>query len=257
MNIYKHLVILLPMVLFLYNCEGQEKGMTKPIGIGLLTANTQSPLPLYKTEKDTTPVDVLKFKVEKSGVTKFMTKINLKPYELSIGDSHEAGKTNTRMGLIRFPPILRFRVVDSTDTFFKVITNEETLETLIIKRDNKNAYYISERERFDNNCVNCPSSKYNPAWYIFETWERFLKRVEFITKKDLKIYDTPDGKIIFENNNNAFLPFGVTEVKGEWIKLKKGFGREFNFDDKKNYNGWTKWREGETMLIGITEHTYE
>lgn len=244
-------------MLCLYNCKGQENAPTKTIGIGLLTANTQYPVFLYKAETDTEPFDVLKFEVEKSGVTKFISGINLKPYTLRKGDSNKEGEAHIRKGLIHFPPMLRFRVVDTTALFFKVITNEETLETFIIKRDDKNAYYTTEQQRSDNSCSNCPNSKYNPRWYIFETWERYLKRAEFITKENITIYDAPAGKIIFENKDNTFLPFGVIEVKGEWIKLKKGFGREFNFDSTKNYSGWTKWREGENKVIDIIEHTYE
>lgn len=244
-------------MLGLYNCKGQENAHTKTIGIGLLTANTQYPILLYKTETDTVPFDVLKFEVEKSGATKFISKISLKPYTLSKGNSNKEGENNIKRGLIHFPPMLKFRVVYTNALFFKVVTNEETMETFIIKKDGKNAYYVTERQLSDNSCSNCPNSSYNPRWYIFETWERYLKRAEFITKKNITIYDVPGGKIIFENKDDVFLPFGVSEVKGEWIKLKKGFGREFNFDSTQNYSGWTKWREGPNMVIDIVEHTYE
>ena len=63
--------------------------------------------------------------------------------------------------------------------------------------------------------------------------------------------------MLFENKDQTFLPFGVTEVKGDWIKVKKGFDRESNFGDGKNYDGWIKWREATDLLIDITERTYD
>ena len=254
---YKYLIILLPLVLCLYYCKGQKSAPEKLMGLGLLTVNTQYPIPLYQNGQDGVPFDVLKFERTKSGVTAFISRIKLKPYLMTGGNSDEEGKKNISMGLVRFPAELKFRVVAIADSFFKVVTNEETGETFIIKREHKSAYYMTLKELYDHNCSNCPGSGYNPRWYVFETWERYLKRVEFITKVNLVIYDRPNGKIIFENKQATFLPFTVTEVKGEWIKLKKGFGREFNFDSTQNYDGWTKWREGQQKVIDIVEQTYE
>lgn len=256
-NRLKFQMMVLSLLICLNSCNGQKNAIPKIIGLGLLTANTQYPILLYKNTTDKAPYAVLKFETTKSGVTKFITTINLKPYVITGGDSFEEGKKNQNMGLIRFPPELKFQVIEASTASFKIVTNEETAETFVIKRDDKNAYYTTENQLFDNSCSNCPNSKYNPRWYIFETWERYLKRAEFITKENIMIYDAPDGKVIFKNKDNTFLPFQVTEVKGEWIKLKKGFGRESNFDNTKNYNGWTKWREGPNKIIDIIEHTYE
>jgi hypothetical protein len=256
-SMYKYLIILFLFILCSCNGKGQQRAPEKIIGLGLLTVNTQYALPLYKNYTDNTPFDTLKFQVAKSGITSFLSKIRLKPYLMSGGDSYDAGRKNINMGLIRFSPELKFRVADTTASLFKIVTNEETGESFFVKRNAANAYYTSEKELFDHSCGNCPGVRYNPVWYIFETWERYLKRVEFITKEHLVIYDQPNGKVIFENKENTFLPFTVIAVKGEWIKLKKGFGREFNFDSSKNYNGWTRWREGQQKVIDIVEHTYE
>lgn len=252
----KSKLILLCLFVF-FTGFGQEEISNTPIGIGLLQTNTEFPIPLYKNDNDTVATHILKFKVEKSGITKFITNLKLEPYTIYEGDSYKSGEKNRSMGLVRFPPALKFRVVDSTKTSFKVVTNENLNESFYIKRDSKNAYYTTERQFFDNNCIGCPDSNYNPNWNIFETWERYLKRSEFIIKKNLTIYDKPNGILIFESKDNQFLPFNVTEVDGDWIKLKKGFGREFNFDKSKNYDGWTRWKEGDKTLIEITEHTYE
>lgn len=242
---------------FLYSCNGQKHGRPQAIGIGLLTVNTQYPIPLYKNEADDLPFDTLKFENSKSGKTLFVSGVELQPYMMSEGDSDEEGGEHLKMGLIRFGPELKFAVVDTGENFFRVIGNQASMEEFVIKKVPGAVYYSEERMLSDNSCSNCPGSKYNPRWYVFETWERYLKRVEFITKDSLVIHDLPDGKVLFENKDQTFLPFAVTEVQGEWVKVKKGFGRESNFDAGKNYDGWIKWREGAEMLIGITERTYE
>jgi hypothetical protein len=257
---HRYFILLFPVLLCLYQCKEKKSTPTKAkaIGLGLLTVNTAYPLQLFSNETDSIPFAILKFEQRRSGVTAFVTRIKLDPYLMSEGDSDEEGKRNISMGLIRFSPELKFRIVDTTASSFTVVTNEKTWQTFVIKKDSLNAYYTTEQQLFDNNCSNCPGSNYNSRWYIFETWERYLKRVEYITKENLVIYDKPDGKAIFENRKQDFLPFGVEDVKGEWIKLKKGFGRESNFDSLQNYsNGWTQWRKGPQMLIDITEHTYE
>ena len=254
---YKRLLMLIPIALCMIKCKDRKPVQPKAIGIGLLTVNTNFELPLYEQENDSLAFDVLKFKTGRSGVMRFITKINLKPYQMTGGDSFSEGERNVKMGLIRFSPELKFRVLDTTMTSFKIVTNEKTWETFVVKRNAAAAYYTSEQQVSDNNCSNCTGSNYNPRWYINETWERYLKRVEYITKEHIKVYDQPNGKLIFDNKNNAFLPFRVIGMKGEWIQLGKGFGRESDFGNFSNAEGWTKWRDGSKLTIDITEHTYD
>ncbi|TKC06096.1 hypothetical protein [Pedobacter frigoris] len=254
---FKNLFILMSFLSFLYSCGGPKQGRPQVIGLGLLTVNTQYPIPLYKNEADELPFDTLKFETSKSGKTLFISGVELRPYIMSEGDSDEEGEEHLKMGLVRFGPELKFAVVDTDENFFRVISNQESREEFVIKKEPGAVYYSEESMLSENSCSNCPGSKYNPRWYVFETWERYLKRVEFITRDSLVIYDVPDGKAVFEHKDQTFLPFGVTEVKGDWIKVKKGFGRESNFPADGNYDGWIKWREGTTLLIDITEKTYE
>jgi len=242
---------------FFYSCTRQNQGRPQAIGLGLLTVNTKYPIPLYKNEADELPFDTLKFDVSKSGKTIFISGIRLKPYLMSEGDSDEEAEEHVKMGLVRYGPELKFCVVDTGKSYFRVVGNQISKEEFVIKKNPLAAYYSQEKMLYDNKCINCPGSKYNPRWYVFETWERYLKRVEFITKDSLVIYDVPEGKAIFEDKDRTFLPFAVTEVKGEWIKVKKGFGRESNFDPGKNYNGWVKWRNGTDIFVDINERLYE
>ena len=241
----------------IYNCTAQDKSNTTPVGIGLLETNTTHPIALYSNKNDSVPFDIIRFNKRKDGTTKFITKLELKPYQISEGDSYEEGEREINSGLVPIGAELKFRVIDSTQNHFKIITNEDSNQEFFIKVEPQKVYYKSLSQVYENNCSNCPGSKYNPNWNVFETWDRYLKRVEFITKRNLKIYDKPNGKIIFEDKHNKFLPFNVIELKGDWIKLKKGFGREFNFDDSKNYDGWTQWKNGNKISIKIVEQTYE
>lgn len=254
---FKNLFILMCFLSFLYSCTSQKQGRPQANGLGLLTVNTQYPIPLYKSEADDLPFDTLKFERSKTGKILFVSGVELRAYLMSEGDSYKEGEDHVRMGLVHFGPELKFSVVDTGESFFRVISNQMSMEEFVIKKVPEAVYYSEERMLSDNSCSNCPGSKYNPKWYVFETWERYLKRVEYITKDSLVIYDAPGGKVLFEHKDQTFLPFGVTEVKGEWIKVKKGFGRESNFDTGKDYDGWIKWREGENLLIDITERTYE
>jgi len=254
---FKNLCMLMAAACYFYSCKGQKQDQPQAVGFGLLTVNTRFPIPLYRNQADKLPFDTLKFETSKSGKTVFVSGLRLKPYVMSEGDSDKEGEEHLKMGLVRFGPELKFCVVDTGKSYFRVVSNQSSKEEFVIKKDPLAVYYSQEKMLSDNNCSNCPGSKYNPRWYIFETWDRYLKRVEFITKDSLVMYDRPEGKAIFENKEQTFLPFAVTEVKGDWIKVKKGFGRESNFSADRTYDGWIKWRKGTTLLIDITERTYE
>ena len=168
------------------DCNAQKKSEGTQIGIGFLETNTSFPIDMYKNGSDIVPFDTLEFNIRKDGTTEFKTKLKLKPYVISQGDSYDEGEKNINHGLIHFGPELKFRVIDSTKTHFKILTNEETNEIFYIKIEPHRAYYKTISEVHKNNCSNCPNSKYNPNWNVFETWERYLKRVEFIEKNELK-----------------------------------------------------------------------
>jgi hypothetical protein len=243
----RYLLLLLTLLSCLNSCRWRRQSPSKVLGSGLLTVNTQYPIPLYKSEKDQSPFDVLTFETRPSGEIAVISKIDLKPYLLTSGDTEDDAKKNIRQGLVRFTAELKFCVIDSGETFFRVITNQQTLESFIIKRDPRSAYYTTVKVLRED----------NPRWYIYETWDRYLRRVEYITKVQLTIYDVPNGRIIFENRKEAFMPFSVLEVKGEWIRLGKGLTPEGTTDTGNRHTGWTRWRKGTVKLIDITEKTYE
>jgi hypothetical protein len=233
----------------LFSCNWRKQSYPKAVGLGLLSVNTQYSIPLYKNEFDKIPFDTLKFNTNKSGSISFVSNIKLKPYRMTAGDTDKEGENNVSQGLVRFPPELKFCVAEAGGSYFRVITNENTMEAYIIKKDVDGMYYTDTKLRDDD--------KYTPKWYVYETWERYLKRAEYISKENLIIYNAPDGKAIFENKNGAFLAFTVTEVKGEWIRIKVKDGQSADLTTTKNSEGWTQWRKGDKMLIDVIEQTYE
>jgi hypothetical protein len=257
MPICKNRLMLLAAICCLFSCNWRKQNNPKALGLGLLTVNTQYPIPLYKNVTDDLPFDTLKFEIGKTGTTRFISNIKLKPYLINAGDTDKQGENNIRRGLVRFQPDLKFCVVETRASYFRVVTNETTMETLVIKKQPGNVYYTEEKMLNENGCSNCPGSKYNPRWYVYETWERYLKRVAYITKEDLVIYDAPGGKATIKIKNGDFQPFVATEVNGEWMKIKKGTAFESALDTANSFEGWTKWREGPKKLINVIEKTYD
>lgn len=225
------------------NTETSLTKIHQTVGIGLLEMNTNHPIPLFRSAADSVPFETLKFEMNHSGTTKFISGTAIVPYRLSIGDSFIESKRHISGGPTSFAPELKFRVINTVKSIFEVVLNEQTMEVGFINMET----YLRLNQIHENDSM----------VYKFDTWPDYLRKAEFITKKNLVIYDHPDGNIIYENRNEMFLPFNVTEVSGDWIRLKKAFGREFNFDDIIDYNGWTQWKTADSILIRITEHTFE
>jgi hypothetical protein len=237
----------------LLSCNGDKNRDHKAAGLGLLSVNTQYPIPLYQREKDQIPVDTLRFGINETGSISFVSHIKLKPFRMSAGDSGKEGEKNVRQGLVPYQAQLKFCVIEAGETYFRVITNGETMETFVIKKDVNSVYFKDARLLDDNRS----GANYNSRWYLYETWERYLKRVEYITKAKVMIYNTPEGKAIFENKSGAFLAFVVTDVKGEWIRIAARGSQGGLSPAAKKLEGWTQWRQGDKMLIDIIERSYE
>ena len=266
----KKVIITLFATMSLFLCSGQTKqrnNMTNDkslnlveypvsVGLGMFEVSFNLPVPLYRTENDITPFDTLTFRQDKNGVLQYETKCLklFKPYKIYGGDSHEEARENINMGLVRFPPELAFRVIEANDSYYRVVIDEENFETVVIRKDSDYAELPQCRSLFG---IDMPKDRIYKGYYAFETWEHLLKRAVFVDfhRINYAVYDAPDGNKIFENTNHNFLPYNVTEVCGDWAKVKKGFGREFNFDGIENAEGWVKWKDDTKILIGITEYT--
>jgi len=241
--------------------KAKEINIEKEMGTGLLSLTLNKPIKFYKNPKDSSAFDQLNFSIDSLPQTKgkllFSSTSKLNPYRMLSGDSDKEGQEHINRGLIRFQPELIFRVLEKTKDFFKIIVNEDTFETAYMKINAQHAIYTKLSQVFDNNCSNCTGSSYNTDYYLYETWENYFKRLEYITVDDLKIYDNPNGKLIFEQKNNDFLPFLISQVKGDWIQLKKHRLYKSKYDKSMQYEGWVRWKSDMDILVNIVEQTYE
>ncbi|QCX40663.1 hypothetical protein FF125_20280 [Aureibaculum algae] len=250
-----------PEIKEISNDKKAEIEVEKEMGLGLLSLTFNKPLKFYKNPTDSVVFDQIEFiknsQPETRGRLLFISKTTFSPYRMQSGDTDEMAKQNINHGLVRFGPELFFRVLEKTDSFFKVVIDEDTFESAYLKINPNYALYTELSQVYANSCSNCPGSNYNPDFYIYETWENYFKRLEFITIKGLDIYSSANGIILLEKNNDAFLPFQVTALEGDWIKIKKAKLYESYFDNTINYDGWVRWKNNMEILVDITEHTYE
>jgi len=63
--------------------------------------------------------------------------------------------------------------------------------------------------------------------------------------------------LVYKQKNNTFLPFLISELKGDWIQLKKHPLFSNKYDKTIPYEGWIRWKTDMDILVNITEQTYE
>jgi hypothetical protein len=228
-----------------YNVELQK--LPKSVGLGTLDISFNEPVSLYASENDKQPFDVLSFEKQFDGVLLFKTKRLelLKPYMMTGGDSDDRAKANINSGLIRFPAVLAFRVLETADNFYRIVVNEETFETAIIKKDPKYAV-LPQRDLVG--LPNVPKDKPYKGYYIYETWEHLLLRAAGLYfHAEYEVYDKPDGEIINHKKGRDDHFRHANEINGDWIKV--------NIMDKniKTAEGWVRWKNDKEILIEIIE----
>ncbi len=223
------LFVIFVLMAFVNSCANGEQ-LPKSLGIGFLNINIEnSKLFIYAKPDDKTLIDEILIKQSKDGSWVFKSKINLEPAIIFEGSTYEEGRENTEMGLIPFPPELRFRVLGIEKNYFKVVVDEEKWQI----------YYIKDKD--------------NAMTYL--TWEDFLKTVEFIELDPIKIYNNIDGKVILSLDTTECYPFNATKVQGDWIEIEQH--PLYTYDKKIPKTGWAKWKDNNKLLINIIEGTYE
>ena len=261
--------IMITIILFIFCvnlCVGQSNNLnvlkndTKLIkmpvivGLGFLHPSFNSPLPLYRNENDSIPIDTLSFKRDEDGVWHYNTK-NMKPfepYQIYGGDSPERAERKINRGLARTGPKLVFRVLDANDSFYQIVVNENSFETVVIRKNPNYGIFSEPKWEVVRN-------RTNADYFIYETWEHYLLRVEYVYfDVDYTAYDKPEGNIIFEKTDRNFTPYQVTEIRDNWIKVKIPRHYLFSrFEGMENWEGWVKWRNDEEILIRINEYFIE
>jgi hypothetical protein len=227
------------------------------VGMGTLDVSFDLPVPLYVSENDEQPFDVITFKKQRDGVIIFKTNriTSLNPYQMSGGDSDREAKENIRMGLIRFPAVLTFRVLETANDFFRVVVNEKTFETVVIKKDPD---YAVLPQRVLIGFPSIPKDRDYKGYYIYETWEHLLLRAEHLSFDiDFEMYDAPEGNVTYKGTRYNSLCYQATEVKSDWVKVRKARLLESYFEGIENAEGWVKWKNDKEILIRIVEFTVE
>ena len=213
------------------------------VGLGTLDISFDLPVLLYRTENDTMPFDTLAFRKDEEGVWHYETK-NLKsfhPYKMYGGSSHEETKRKISMGLTYLSPQLSFRVLDANDSYWCVVIDETGFETVVIRRDPD---YDLLQNRLKFSFDNTTQKPYKGS-YAYETWEDLLKRAYFVIfKGNYAVYNTPEGKKIFEKTNSD--SYKVTEISGDWVKIERN-GR---------HEGWAKWKSDTEIFVEFIERIY-
>jgi hypothetical protein len=251
----KKVIIILSAATIAVSCSGQTNNhntmnnnvalkLTKApvtVGLGTLDISFDLPVPLYRTENDKTPVNTLTFRRDDEGAWHYET-TNLqsfRPYKMVAGDTDKEAKAHIGHGLTRMPPVLAFRVLEANDRYFRVVVDEESFATVVIF---KNPDYAAFPQR---GSVSYSINNKPVGYYIYETWEHLLLRAVSVVFREHLLYDTPDGTKIFEEKKSERVNYKVTEVRGDWVKVK---------NRRNNFEGWAKWKNDMKILVEIVEY---
>ncbi len=242
------------------SCVSAQKKLTVEhqniIGCGLLSTSLNEPIPIFANPNDEIPFDIIRFsKVlfgTRKGTTEFQTfklKEKLKPYTISDGRTDAENERFVNMGLNWRGPSLRFKVLEATDQYFKVLLNDTTHETGFIKKTDAIKVYGSEVDLYA--ASNLPKEE---VYLTYERWENYLKRAEMVIVNKLNIYDAKKGTKI-EKSEQMEGYFKVVEVDGNWAKIEFDENRVNN--DSPITSGWIQWNDSKNILIQIILHTTE
>jgi len=119
-----------------------------------------------------------------------------------------------------------FRCLTVNDSWLKVIVNNETEETLWLKRSDLTT---------------------------FRDWENYLKEMFGVTRlsdhpQTIRSLPTTNSEEIFYKGKDCFQ---VKSMKGEWIEIFTADYCDESYTDSKTEikSGWIKWRQGSELLI--------
>ena len=253
MKILSDLFTILIILNFSNSTFAQELKKVKPtIGIGRLQVSLNKDIPLYLNAKSSLPFDTICFSVIESGAQKgefsIHTKgsVNIKPIAYSHGDSEIEGRINIDMGLIRFAPHLSFRVIKCISAGYIIVINEDNYETAVIKKDNYHKEYFAGEPYWDDSHNSGPS---DGIWFLYESWEVYLKRMMYITlKKGENLYDKINGDI----KNIEYSSGKVLTLKKHWAKIEVFPVK----DNDQSETAWIKWTDGKILKINSVAAVY-
>ena len=223
-----------------------SRAQDKTIGVGLLQVSLNHDIPLYH-KKTGVCIDTLKFSRVKSGKQEgkfaITTKLPFKPMDYYEGDSKEEGSRNTDVGLVYFAPSLSFRVLKRSNKKYLVVLNEDSFETAVIKKDDIHKLYTLG-EPYWNMSHNSSSS--DEIWFLYETWDTYLKRMMYVSTKGSKLYDSINGTEVTGRGDY----WQVVKIKGNWAKVVERKG------SPNSKIAWVQWTDGKKLLIRPVSEVY-
>lgn len=253
--------ILLPaFMLLVIGCKDTEKNaLNLPLakdaaGIGLLHLSPNKNYKFYKDFQAAEAYDSLQISEVKDGRDKGKASYStehlgksLQPYDLYSGDSDSEGEANRNMGLIRFNPTITFTVAERQGEFYKVVINEKTRETSVIRLDAKHDFRKTTADKdnlfFDPNFM---VQTKDPYWYFYETWPQALQRAFVIGFTDkVPLYDAPNGNLV----RHTFDVGRADSVYGDWARITNDVYNDKSEPDNKV---WLRWKDSTGIKVSIT-----
>lgn len=224
------------------------------IGIGRLQISLNDSIPLYKSADDIRAFDTLVFSRIADGADrgKFTmstkTKLNIAPFVFQPGDSYDEAAANVAAGVAYHHPVLIFKVTSLVKGGFEIVINDKTFETCVIKKDRKHTLYTNGTPYWT---LNHSSEASASAWFLYEAWSNYLKRLVAVNVVNPKIYDNPEGSLILlPEGNISFQPVYVIE---QWLKVRlTGKQQKDGIRDEV----WIKWTDGKNLLVTPIEEVY-
>lgn len=208
--------------------------------IGRLQVSLNYDIPLYRDAESTQPFDTIKFSVTPAD------NLTLSPQEYKISTNHK----------LKLRPLLHqaggaklvFKVVDLVKDGYQVVLNEESFATAVIKNDEYHKLYKRGNQSWD---LAHRSDENEEAWFLFETWEVYLKRLAHIEskgeEKDLNVFDSID-----ESKPSLQLGKGIVrEVNGHWARIEEP--KTDSDESTPRRSGWVRWTDGRQLLISPVE----
>lgn len=217
------------------------------IGIGRLQVSMNKDIPLFRDENSKRPFDKIIFEVVATGEDKgkflFHTEkgFDVKPFSYSPGNSKSEGDHNICMGLSYIAPHMAFRLVEETESAYRVVINEETFETAYVLKDPARIIYSKGMPYWTSSH---PSTPRDGWWFLCESWEVFLKRMIKVDVRDQVLYDSIDGRKL----DYTVYAVHVIELRGNWAKAKNHVNPGIDI--------WFKWTDGIHLLVRPVEEVY-
>lgn len=242
-------------VLCSFHHTNAQRKVKATIGIGLLEVSLNHDIPLYRDAKATEAFDTLRFLVTESGVFQINTGhgLKLRPISHYQGDTKDEGYSRWAHGLTYLAPRLVFTVVDLTEDGYQIVLNEKTRTSAIIKNDSYHKLYTVGESYWNTSHHSGPMDE---AWFLFETWETYLKRLMYVELVNegipAEIYDTIGGvSLDVEFHRNEAI---VTELNGYWARIEEKRSDENH--RRKPQKGWIRWTDGKKVRVRTIESVY-